>query len=462
MMKKYLFTTAVVGVITLTAQWGYAQNTPQFSLADLWEKTEQNYVGLQAKIANVDAAQHHYKSSKTEALPQLRIQAQNSYGSFEGSNGAFFPQPGFFNVSGNPDAFDGADNTMNSFGSAVVEWEIFAFGKQKQATKATKASLNKSIADKEAYAIQLKKELTTRYIHTLYNEANLDWTQKNTNRLNEVQRITASLTAAGMKPQADSLLAHSSYLQALSQQDLWQGNKESSLIHLAELTGEESGMNTIETERFLSFSTTDQQPDTAIEHNHPFLQSLEHQSKSLMHSSKSIARSGLPSFKVLGGYAVRGSGIDKSGYVSDRWKDGFSNSVDNYLVGVGLTWNFTTLFTNKHKQENFAKMAKSVDFQKEQYSQQMQAQLASSIAKINEQQKQLQKTKQAIEQAHQAYTMYLARYKSGLIALSELLQIQSLLQQAEKTHIEASQQYWLQLVAQATLTTDFQFLFNNL
>lgn len=461
-MKKHLFTTAVVGVITLTSQLGYTQNTPQQSLSDLWNKTEQNYVGLQAKNATVEAAVQHYKASKTDALPQLRIQAQNSYGSFEGSNGAFFPQPGFFNVSGNPDAFEGADNTMNTFGSAVVEWEVFAFGKQKQATKATKASLNKSIADKEAYAIQLKKELTTRYIRTLYHEANLDWTQKNTNRLNEVQKITAGLTAAGMKPQADSLLAHSSYLQALSQQDLWQGNKESSVIYLNELIGESLESDSFPTERFLTNPTSDLNTEKEIEQNHPFLQSLEHQSESLMHSSKSIARSGLPTFKILGGYAVRGSGIEKSGYVSDRWKDGFSNSVDNYLVGVGLTWNFTTLFTNKHKQENFSKQAKSVDFQKEQYSQQMKAQLESSVVRINEQQKQLQKTKQAIEQAHQAYTMYLARYKSGLIALSELLQIQSLLQQAEKTHIEASQQYWLQLVAQATLTTDFQFLFNNL
>lgn len=461
-MKKYLFTTVVVGVITLTSELGYTQNKPQQSLANLWNKTEQNYVGLHAKNATVEAAQQHYKSSKTDALPQLRIQAQNSYGSFEGSNGAFFPQPGFFNVSGNPDAFEGADNTMNTFGSAVVEWEVFAFGKQNQATKATKASLNKSIADKEAYAIQLKKELSTRYIRTLYNEANLDWTQKNTNRLNEVQKITASLTAAGMKPQADSLLAHSSYLQAMSQQDLWQGNKESSLIHLNELIGESLESDSFPTERFLTNPSNNLNTEKEIEQNHPFLQSLTHQSESLMHSSKSIARSGLPTFKLLAGYAVRGSGIDKSGYVSDRWKDGFANSVDNYLIGVGLTWNFTNLFTNKYKQEHFSKQAKSVDFQKEQYALQMKTQLESSVVRINEQQKQLQKTKQAIEQAHQAYTMYLARYKSGLIALSELLQIQSLLQQAEKTHIEASQQYWLQLVAQATLTTDFQFLFNNL
>jgi outer membrane protein TolC len=56
----------------------------------------------------------------------------------------------------------------------------------------------------------------------------------------------------------------------------------------------------------------------------------------------------------------------------------------------------------------------------------------------------------------------LARYKSGLIGLSELLQIRILLEQAENTHIEASREYWLLLAYEAELTADFNFLFNNL
>jgi outer membrane protein TolC len=92
----------------------------------------------------------------------------------------------------------------------------------------------------------------------------------------------------------------------------------------------------------------------------------------------------------------------------------------------------------------------------------MQADLSASQTKIKQQYLQLQKTRLAVVQSQDAYEMYLARYKSGLIGLSELLQIRILLEQAENTHIEASREYWLLLAYEAELTADFNFLFNNL
>lgn len=48
------------------------------------------------------------------------------------------------------------------------------------------------------------------------------------------------------------------------------------------------------------------------------------------------------------------------------------------------------------------------------------------------------------------------------MALSELLQIRMLLEQAENGHIEASRDYWMLLAQEAELTADFDFLFNQL
>lgn len=92
----------------------------------------------------------------------------------------------------------------------------------------------------------------------------------------------------------------------------------------------------------------------------------------------------------------------------------------------------------------------------------MQAELSASQSKIIQEFQQLTKTDEAVKQSQEAYNMYLARYKSGLITLSELLQIQILVEQAENKHIEASREYWLLLASEAELTADFDFLFNNL
>ena len=92
----------------------------------------------------------------------------------------------------------------------------------------------------------------------------------------------------------------------------------------------------------------------------------------------------------------------------------------------------------------------------------MQSDLDASKAKIIQQNQQLIKTRLAVKQSQDAYAMYLARYKSGLITLSELLQLRLLLEHAENSHIEASRDYWIQLANEAELTADFDFLFTNL
>ncbi|WP_158962626.1 TolC family protein [Myroides fluvii] len=440
-----------------------AQEPGQNTLGNLWEKVAQHYPGLQAQTALVASTANKQQAVKSQALPQFKIQAQNSYSTFEGSNGAFFPQAGFFNVSGNPDLLEGSDQTFNTFGSATVEWEVFAFGKQNQENKAAHAQHQQQIAQKEVYTLQLKKELALRHIRNLYATANFDWMNKNADRLKSIELIANGLAVSGLKPAADNLLAHSSYLQAAGQQHYWKGNKQATHIALTELVGEPiDTLDTIHIRHFLTYplhniNTAD--TDNLVEH--PVLTQYKQEASYFEHSGKSMTRAALPRVKVLGGYAIRGAGI-QTNLATDKWKDGFSNSVDNYLVGVGITWNFSSLFTNQYKKQALNKQAESASNKYSAYEQALQSNIAASQVQIKEQTQQLQQTHQAIVHATQAYTMYMARYKSGLISLSELLQIQQLLEQAEKTHIDASQQYWMQLVSEASLTANFDFLFTNL
>lgn len=460
---KTNFRSATFLWLTCLSMTLQAQEQPSMTLGSLWQKVEHNYPGLQAEQALVTAKASQQQAIKSQALPQFKIQAQNSYGTFEGSNGAFFPQAGFFNVSGNPNLIEGTDQTFNTFGSAVVEWEVFAFGKQQQENQAAHAQYNQQVAQREAYILQLKKELALRHIQNLYATAHWDWMNKNADRLKSIESITEGLALSGLKPAADNLLAHSSYLQAAGQQSYWTGNKQATHIALMELIGEPMPpLDSTHLHHFLTFPLQSLPSSTSIESlEHPVLTQYKQEASYFEHSSKSVARAGLPRVKVLGGYAIRGTGI-QTNTATDKWKDGFSNAIDNYLVGVGITWNFSSLLTNQHKKQTLNKQAESAEKKHQAYQQALQANIEASQVQLREQVHQLQQTHQAIVHATEAYLMYMARYKSGLITLSELLQIQQLLEQAEKTHIEATQQYWLQLVTAATLTADFDFLFTNL
>lgn len=434
----------------------------QNTLGSLWPKVEENYPGVGARESAIDAAKLNERVVKSDMLPQVKAQAQNTYGNYEGSAGAFFPQAGFFNVSGATTNLDASSTTANSFGSATVEWELFSFGRLRKERDAASALSNKTVREKDAYLLHLKKELSQRYINLLYREAKLNWTQKNAERLDSIRNITSGLSTAGLRPAADSLLASSSYIQAIGEHDKWNGLKEGALIKLLELYGDNRINYAPSAARFSEPTTFYINDENKIDSSHPTLEALDKQSQYYTLSGEAEKRVALPSLRLLGGYSVRGTGINPNGTVSDEWQDGFNNTSNNVLVGIGLTWDITGLHTNRLRAEELFKEAESAKLVYTQYQQAMQADLSASRAEIIQQFEQLDKTELAVKQSQEAYDMYLARYQSGLISLSELLQIRLLLEQAENNHIEASRQYWLLLAFEAELTADFSFLFNNL
>ncbi|MGV8879626.1 MAG: TolC family protein [Sphingobacteriaceae bacterium] len=441
----------------------YAQQQEAHTLSALWLKVEANYPGIYAKQSAIEAASLRERAVKSNMLPQVNAQAQNSYGTYEGSAGAFFPQPGFFNVSGAAGATGGSTYASNTFVSATLELELFSFGKLRKENQAATAMYDKTVSDKDAYLLSLKKELSQRYISLLYNDAKFRWMEKNAARLAEIRKISSGLAASGLKPAADSLLASSSHNGSLGELDQWLGSRSASIIKVMELYGGDSLTYAAAVERFAAAPAQDYKgAQLTIDPAHPILKALDRQSDYYALSGEAIKSSALPSVNLLGGYAYRGTGIHPNNKVSGAWADGFSNGTNNVLAGIGITWNITSLHTNRLKGAGLFKDAESTQLQQTQYQGAMQADLAASGVRLLQQQQQLRKTKLSVKQAHDAYQMYQARYKSGLISLTELLQIQQLLEQAENNAIEATRSYWLLLAYEAELTANFDFLFHNL
>lgn len=462
-MIKYIIAITVMCCAIAVTFPLYGQQPKEYTLGNLWPKVEENYSGVGVKNSDVEAAKLNERAAKSGMLPLLKAQAQTTYGTYEGSAGAFFPQPGFFNVSGSGNSLNGNNLAANSFGSTTIDWELFSFGRLRKENEAAKALSSKSIYEKDAYLLSLKKQLSERYISLLYNEAKLNWTETNAQRLNEIRKTTSGLSASGLKPAADSLLASSSYIQSMGENDKWKGYKEAAFIKLLELYAGDSVVNyAASAYRFSNPERNHLKINNTVNSSHPILNALDKQAQYYAVSGEAQKRASLPSLHLLGGYAYRGTGINSNGAESGAWSGGFNNGTKNFLVGVGVTWNITSLRTNYFKGEELLKEAESEKLLYSQYEQAMRADLTASQAKIFQQSEQLQKTRLAVKQSEDAYNMYLARYKSGLITLSELLQVRTLLEQAENNHIEASREYWMLLAYEAELTADFDYLFNNL
>ncbi len=460
-MLKYIIGVAVLW-LTNTAYYPLLAQENTNTLGSLWPQVEVNYPGIRSKQSAVDAARLNEMHQASNMLPQLKMQAQNTYGTYKGNAGAFFPQVGFFNVSGTAD-IDGPPLTANTFTSATIEWDVYAFGKLRKENEASEAVTAKKRSEYDAYLLNLKNVLSERYIKLLYTDTKLRWIKKNADRLDDIRKITSGLAEAGLKPAADSLLAASSYIQAIGEFDKWKGLHEANLVKVSELTNEAPFEYKSSVKRFMAAEKfTGDAGEQVVSSLHPILVALGKQADFYKLSSDVEKKKALPSLRFLGGYAYRGAGINSKGIASGKWQNGFANSTNNYLVGIGISWNITTLYTNRSKRAGLLKEVESTEYMREQYQQAMQADLSSCRVKIAQQYQQVQKASIGVRQALTAYDMYMSRYRSGLITLTELLQVQLLLEQAENNQIEATLEYWLLHANEAALTADFQFLFNNL
>lgn len=436
----------------------------ELKLENLWSEVKEKYSGIQSKDFAIEASERNEKATQGNLYPKIKVQAQNSYGSYESSLGGFFPQAGFFNVNGTSNPLSESSTSFNSFGSALVEWEIFSFGRLKNEIQTSQSLTSKNQNQKEAYLLELKSQLSMRYIDFLFYQTYSKWNEKRTERLKSIYEIARQLSASGLIASADSLISLSAYNQSLGKQQSIAGNIQSAEIRLKEFHDFPTSDFSNALHSFTnSEKLLENENEIQLKNNHPTLNLISSEVEFKELQAESENKSIFPSLKLLAGYAFRGSSIDLTdSHVSRNYIDGFSNSSNNFLVGVGLSWDISNFYTRKIKGESLEKEAESLQSLRLSYEKSMQADLSAMHAKIQKQKEALIKLKEGIQQSEDAYSMYFMRYESGLIRLSDLLQIQLLVEDAEKNHIEALREYWQMRVQYSELSEDFDFLFLNL
>ncbi|MDF3076912.1 MAG: hypothetical protein K0S09_801 [Sphingobacteriaceae bacterium] len=455
MIKQKLYLTAVFMLLVNLKSFSQER---RLSLSEAWEAAFSGYPGLSEKQALIRESEYQKRELQNDFLPNLQLQVQNSYGTFAGSTGAFFPLPGTFNVSGNP-AISGASAAANTFGSVLMDWHVFEFGRQRKAIQAAQANIQKAESTFDATKLSVQAKVSRLYSDILYTGSKLQWAKDNAERVKEIVELSKTLAEAGLKPGADTLLAASSYLQTLGELDDWKGQLEASKVRLTELVPVDEKNVGFSFSNYLS--ATPLSPADTSATGHPYLNVISDQLENDKLRTEVAARKLFPSVSILGGLSSRGSGIGSDGVVNSGWSSGFNNQNSNYLIGLGLTWNISSAFNSITERNRIKQQQAATQSRFEAQSLQLNTGLQSVNSRLTESKKRVEKTNGAVDKARKAYELYLSRYQNGLINLTELLQIQLLLQQSEKVNIEAYQQFWDQVIARSELSGDFSYLSNQ-
>lgn len=437
--------TLIVLFLLGTSSALLAQDSEKATLSNLYKKAA-SYPGLNAKTAGIEAAKIDYKITKREIWPELQLQAQNTYGTYEGAAGAFFPQQGIFNVSGNN---TGGNTAVNSLVSATVKWDVIQFGKHRDRVKLSAINRERAENSFDLKDIQLKRELTRAYLSWMYGKYMQDWAEREAERNTDILELSKSLVRSGLGSAADSLIAKTTLKRAVAQQNKWQAKTRRAENQVLEYTGMPLAQKNA-SERFLS--TKDKGLEEPEGKTHPLLVSKDQQRERLSVKEKEVSHQVLPNISVLAGGLLRGEGYSDQG---NAWKDSYELPINNYLVGLGLTWNISKFYSKGLKKQKIRQHQIETTEEREVIERSLNEQEQSLEYHIEKVLEEIAETEEAYASAKESYRLFKVRYENGLINLTTLLQIQQTLRFTERSRIKAYYDYWQYWNAYAYALADY-------
>jgi outer membrane protein TolC len=437
----------------------------RLTLEQAIELGDKNYGSLKSKSFQVQSAEQAVNLSKRDYLPNVVLSGQQVYGTINGQNG---PLSGFggFGVasSGLPLAEQNWNAAFGALYLANMNWEVFSFGRTRGRIEVANANLNVSESDLSQEKFQHQIRVAASYLNVLGAQRLVNSQRKNLQRAQTIQNSIAARARGGLVAGVDSTFANAEVANAkialLRALDLQQAEEEN-LAFLIGATDSDFQLDSTFVVKAPTLTT-----DT-VSVQHPilnFYQSRVDQSNAQLRLSR---RSYYPSLNLVGIYQTRASGF-KSGYIADQtafsknYVDGISPTRSNYLLGVGLIWNLTTILRTSAqvKSVSYSNLAAQADL--DLVKQQLNTQSRIAETKLSNALQVLQEAPIQVQSATDAYVQKNTLYRNGLTTLVDVSQILFALRRAEVDRDIAFINVWQALLLKAAAVGDITVFTNEL
>ncbi|MBS1525803.1 MAG: TolC family protein [Bacteroidetes bacterium] len=426
-----------------------------------------NYASIKAKMNQLNASKAYLTETETEYLPDLSLSAQQDYGTV---NGQFGPSYGFKGLGAASAGPTLANQNWNAgFGAlylANVNWDFFAFGRAVEKVKVQKSVVTRDEADLTQEKFQHQVRVAAAYLDLLAAQQLAKAQQDNLNRAIDLQKVVVVRVKNGLNAGVDSSQANAEVSNArialtnAQQTVLDQSNQLALYLGLPHQTFVLDSV-------FVSKAPANADLQSSLNpDDHPLLQYYRNRIGVSDEQAKYLKTFNYPTFTLFGVYQGKGSGfgssysLDQSAYTS-----GYGAGVDptrfNYLLGVGVTWNFTNIFrvTNSVKAQKFTSQQYRDEYNL--VSQQLHDQASLAESRIATALKNYNEVPVEIKAASDAYTQKYTLYKNGLANIVDLTQALYTLNRAEVDKDIAYNNVWQALLYKSASVGDFGIFINN-
>lgn len=452
-------------LLILYSAGGFSQN---LSLRDAINRGVENYGLVKAKGKYAEASQETVKQARRDYLPNLNLSAQQSYGTVNGQNGPLYGLGGLgVASSGLPLPEQNWNAAFGALYLVNVNWEFFTFGRVKQRIEVAKADAGRYQSDLEQEQFRHKVRIAGAYLNLLASQRLERSQQKNLERATVFHRNTATRVKTGLLPGVDSTLAAAEVSRAkiaLNQikQQVKQQNNE--LVQLMGVQPQDFTADTTMVERVPRAVLFKEEANDTLNPIRRFYKSRINLSDE---QAKLFAKEYWPTFSFFGIFQTRASGFN-SDYATDQnsythnYFDGIDPTRQNYLLGIGVTWNLTTLLRSSKKvsaqkliSEGLKEEYNAIDTELKASEDAADARLGYAMENYNEAPRQ-------VKAAQQAYLQRTTMYSNGLTDLTDVTTAQYVLNRAETDLDIAYTNVWQALLMKAAANGDFNLFINEL
>lgn len=420
-----------------------------------------NYGTVKAKQNYAKAAGETVKQTRRDYLPNLVLSAQQSYGTVNGQNGPAYGFGGYgVASSGLPLDHQNWNAAFGALYLANINWEFFTFGRYRERINLAKADLARNQADYQQELFQHEVRVAAAYLNLLASQRLVRSQQKNLDRAQIFLTTSGARVKNGLNPGVDSTLAAAEVSRAKIELNRSLDLVKEQNNRLAFLMGTDARdfqLDTLLVARIPKNVLTLETPSDTVNPIRKFYKTRIDFSDQQI---KLLRKNYYPSFSLFGVFQTRASGFDSS-YAQDQtafshdYVDGISPDRQNYLLGIGMTWNLTNIFRASKQVSSQKFVSEGLKNEYELIDVQLRTQSDAADAKIRYAMDNYNEAPKQVDAAKQAYLQRTTLYKNGLTTLTDVTQALYILNRAETDRDVIYTNVWQSLLLKAASTGDF-------
>lgn len=428
-----------------------AQENP-VSLNTILNRLEHNAPSLITDSAAILIRQAQALEARNNWLPNLKLNYQADLGSNNNVAGPYF---GFGLIPSNSRGVRSQSNnnaSLSNLGIAALDWEIYNFGAYSAERKTANSAVEVQQNQYQLSKFQLQTLTINQYLQLMLDHDLLQIQKANINRNQDIERSIRALAKSGVRAGVDTSIAAAELSKAkLNYLELSNQMKQVQL-QLGALTG-------------LSYQTI--QPDTTAESillqqsgllssglkdslSHPLLRYYQSAYQNALQKQEMIKKQYNPKILLEAAFWGRGSSItaeDQFRNLSTGW--GFDRN--NYLLGIGVSYNLTDL---KRRQLKLHTQQVSASYDRKKYLEQQELlslRNGQAETELSTARQRLKEIPNQLKAANAGYRQKFSLYKNGLTDIIELNAALNILYRAETDFALARNTYCRALFEKAAM-----------